>query len=617
MNSFMSFEVGRRAALARALLFLAFLVLAGAFFRAQVLRSDEYRLNSEAARLRPTPLPAPRGDIVDRNGEAIAENLPGYAVRIHAQREDTLRTMLSRLDSLLPDHLIDHDEVIERWRAARFQPALVVASGDFTLVSRLEEHRAALPGLVIQAEPRRHYPGGEALGHLVGYVGEVSRAELDNQVFPGARMGEVVGKLGLEVQYDSILRGAQGVRRVEVTARGRTVGGPGEGSLIRPVAGRVLHTTIDLPLQRFVDSMWRATPFLAERRGALLAMRPDGAILAYYSYPTFDPNIWVGGISRADYAVLRDDPAKPLVNRVIYGKYPPASPFKLAVAAMGLKRGLVTMDSHMPVPCTGGLQFGNRRFRCWKPEGHGSLDLTGAIATSCDVYFYQLGQRIGADELMADGVAFGFADRSGIDLQGEQRPTFPAAVRSYVDRRGNSTWNRGEVLNLSIGQGANSQTLVNMVAFYAALAADGIKRAPYLVQRPAGSTDLDLHLTPEQLQGLRQAMSDVVTRGTAGASGGRDLLMAGKTGTGQVTNAADLAWFLGFAPVDDPQIVVGILVEEGLHGSSVARHVVQTIRRYLLGPGAAAIRAPVDLPITEALELTDSLDLLPPAPNRP
>ncbi len=601
MSAFASWEVGRRALLARIGLALAFLVLAGAFFRAQVLQSDAYSVESERARLRPIALPAPRGRIVDRHGEPIAENLPGYAVRLHATREDSLKAQLERLDSLLPDLEIDHDAVIARWRQARFVPALVVADGDFALVSRLEEHRAALPGLLIQVEPRRAYPGGEALGHLVGYVGEVSRAELDAGRFPGAQMGEVVGKFGLEVEYDSVLRGAQGVRYVEVTARGRTVRDPGQDRALLPASGRELRTTIDLPLQRFVDSMWRNTPFLAARPGALLAMRPDGAILAYYSYPTFDPNIWVGGISRQDYAVLRDDPAKPLVNRVIYGRYPPASPFKLAVAAMGLKRGLVTMSTRMPVPCTGGYQFGTRRFRCWKPEGHGFMDLTGAIATSCDVYFYQLGLRLGADAIMEDGTAFGFAERSGIDLELEQRSIWPASVRSYVDRQGRSTWNRGEVLNLSIGQGANSQTLVNMVAFYAALAGDGVKRAPYLVERRPGVPDRDLQLSPEHLAGLRQAMSDVVTRGTAGASGGRDLMVAGKTGTGQVTGKQDLAWFLAFAPVDAPEIVVGILVEEGLHGSSIAPHAVRTIRRFLLGPDTAAIRAPVDLPITEQL----------------
>jgi len=606
MSAFTSWEMGRRASQARIVIGLAFLLLSATFFRAQILHSDEYRLDAEAARLRATPLPAPRGDIVDRNGELLAENVPGYAIRLHATNEDSLRAMLATLATLIPEHPFDPDDVVAKWRSARFQPALVFSNGDFELVSRLEELRPALPGLVIQSEPRRTYPNGPALGHLVGYVGEVSQEQLDQKIFPGARMGEIVGKFGLEIEYDSILRGTPGVSLVEVTARGRTVRRAGDSRQVRPVPGRTLRTTIDLPLQHFVDSLWRATPFLAERRGALLAMKPDGAVLAYYSYPTFDPNVWVGGISRSEYAALRDDPNRPLINRVIYGKYPPASPFKLAVAAMGLKRGLVTMSTRMPVPCTGGYQFGNRRFRCWRAAGHGSLDLTGAIATSCDVYFYQLGQMIGAENLIADGNEWGFGKKSGIDLQLEQTSTFPESVDWYIKRQG--VYYRGETLNLSIGQGSNAQTLVNMVAFYAALAGDGVKRPPYLVERSTPAPGLDLGLTDEHLAGLRQAMSDVVTRGTAGASGGRDLMVAGKTGTGQVTNAPDLAWFIGFAPVDDPQIVVGILVEEGLHGSTVAQHVVRTIRRYLLGPGDPAIRAPVTLPVTEAMPGDEIVD---------
>lgn len=606
MSAFTSWELSRRAAIARAMLGLAFLILSGAFFRAQVLRSDEYRVGAEAARLRATPLPAPRGHIVDRHGRLIAENVPGYAVRLHATREDSLRAMLGRLAQLVPGHSIDLERVVEKWKAARFQPALVFSDGDFPLVSRLEEHRAAMPGLVIQSEPRRTYPGGVSLGHLVGYVGEVSQQQLDDNLFPGATMGEVVGKFGLEIEYDSVLRGSPGVRYVEISRVGRTIRDAGEGARMRPaVPGQALRTTIDLELQNFVDSMWRATPFLAARPGALLAMRPDGAILAYYSYPTFDPNAWVGGISTAEYSVLYNDPMQPLINRVIYGKYPPASPFKLATAAMALKRGLVTMGTRMPVPCNGGFQYGGRRFRCWKAEGHGSLDLSGAITTSCDVYFYQLGLQLTAESLLADGNAFGFGDKSGIDLQLEQTPTFPDDVEWYVKNR--SGFNRGETLNLSIGQGTNAQTLVNMVSFYAALAGDGVKHPPYFVERSTPASGRSLGLTASDLAGLRQAMSDVVTRGTAGASGGRDLMVAGKTGTGQVTNKDDIAWFIGFAPVNDPQIVVGILVEEGLHGSGVAKHAVQTIRRFLLGPDTAAIRAPINLPITEELAPRDAV----------
>lgn len=616
MSSFASWQVARRADAARWVLLLAFAVLGGGFFRAQVLESEQYRLTSENNRLRTIPLPAPRGEIVDRNGLLIAENVPGFSVRLLASREDSLRAVVARLDTFVPGDSLDADAVVARWRAARHEPALVVGSSDFAVVATLEEHRAALPGLVIQAEPRRHYPQGEAVAHLVGYVGEVSARELESpERFPAARMGDVVGKLGLEVEYDSLLRGRNGIRYVEVTARGHTVREQGADRAVRPVPGTTIRTTIDLPLQQFVDSMWRRD--LPGKRGALLAMRPTGEILAYYSAPAFDPNDWVGGISQARYAELTADSARPLINRVIYGRYPPASPFKLATAAMGLKRGLITASSRMPVPCTGGFQFGNRRFRCWKRDGgHGNLDLTGAVATSCDVYFYQLGLMLGEQAIFDDGTAFGFNARSGIDLDEnlEQRSIFPSSLKSYVNSRGVNWWSRGEILNLSIGQGQNAQTLVNMTTFYAALAGDGVKRAPYLVRPRANAPSFDLGLTADQLQVLRDAMAAVVNVGTAGASGGRDLRMAGKTGTGQVTGQQDIAWFIGFAPVEAPEIIVGILVEEGLHGSWVAPQVARTIRRWILGPDTAAVRAPVDLPVTEELTGGDSL---PPEPVVP
>lgn len=616
MSTFASWAVGRRAAAARVVLAVAFMLLLGAFFRAQVLRSAEYRLVSESSRLRPITLPAPRGEIVDRNGLLIAENAPGYTIRLLASRESELREVLARLDALVPGTEVDVDDVVSRWAAAPFEPARVFDSGDFGLVSLLEEHRADLPGLVIQAEPRRRYPDSSAVAHLVGYAGEINQQELDGGSFPGARMGEIIGKLGLERQYDSVVRGSPGVRFVEVTARGRLVRDPGRGRTVLPVPGQQIRTTIDLPLQRFVDSMWRATPFLAEKRGALLAMRPDGAVLAYYSHPSFDPNAFIGGISGREYAALRDDPHKPMLNRVIYGAYPPASPYKLAVAAMGLKRGLVTMTTRMQRPCTGGMQFGSRYFRCWKPEGHGYQDLRGAIATSCDVYFYQLGLMLDANTMLADGHAFGFGERAGIDLPGEQLPTLYEDTDEYVKRRG--AWNRGETLNLSIGQGANAQTLVNMVAFYAALATDGVKRAPYLVERAGSAETHDLGLSAADLAGLKLAMSDVVTRGTAGASGGAFLNVAGKTGTGQMPGGQDdIAWFIGFAPTEAPEIVVGILVEEGLHGSSAAPYVVQAIRRWIVGPDTAAIRAPVDLPITENLAPIESLPTPEPVVSAP
>jgi penicillin-binding protein 2 len=609
MTSFGPIALNRRSRAARWVLVAAFTVLGGAFFKAQVLQSTEFRSRSESVRTRPIPLPAPRGEIRDHNGLLIAENLPGYTIRLWAQREDSLRAVLARIDSLVLLDSVDVDKVVARWRSAQYQPAQVFTSGEFRIVSILEEHRSTLPGLVIQAEPRRLYPDSTALGHLAGYVGDISERELESKRFAGARMGAVVGKSGLEFEYDAVLRGTPGYRFIEVTAKNQTIGNGVGADLIRPVPGTTLTTTLDLPLQRFIDSMWRNTPYLADRRGAVFAMRPTGEVLAYYSYPTINPNQFIGGISNAEYAAYVNDPRKPLIDRVIQGGYPPASPFKLAVAAMGLKRGLVTMHTRMPVPCTGGYQFGARRFRCWDPRGHGAVDLAGAIRLSCDVYFYQLGLQLGAEHLLADGAAMGFDDLSGIDLEREQSSRWAKSIEDYVKIKRFGTFTPGQVLNLSIGQGANVQSLVNMVSFYGALATDGVKRPPFLVQRRADGPVHDLGLTPVQLQDLRAALAGVVESGTAGASGGRDLRVAGKTGTGQMSGGqADAGWFIGFAPYDAPQIVIGMVVEEGLHGSTVAPYVVRAIRRYLVGPDSAVIAAPIRMPITENLG-----DTLPPA----
>jgi penicillin-binding protein 2 len=254
---------------------------------------------------------------------------------------------------------------------------------------------------------------------------------------------------------------------------------------------------------------------------------------------------------------------------------------------MALRRGLVTFSTHMDQPCTGGLRFGNRVFKCWKKEGHGSLDLTAAIASSCDVYFYQLGLKLGLGNLLADGVEFGFREKAGIDLGHELRSFYPPS-RDYYDKTyGPRGWTNAVVLNLSIGQGENDQTLLNMTRFYAALAGDGVLRPPHLVAAPPEAQPRSLGLTPGQLAGLRDAMIAVVTRGTAAASRGQDLNVAGKTGTAQNAQGADHGWFIGFAPSDNPTIVVGAIMEKALHGSSVAPYVVRVIRRYLARAGSA------------------------------
>jgi penicillin-binding protein 2 len=615
MSPFTSWRVARRAVVIQWIFLAAFAVLGAAFFKAQVMDHDLYRTESARTHLRPIPLEAPRGDILDRNGEPIAENFTGYSVKLLATNEDSLRAVLLRLDALIGNDTIDADAVVRRWTAAKYQPALVYASGRYNLVAALEEHRAALPGLVIQREPRRRYPDSSAVAHMVGYVGEVSSAEIDNNAFPGARPGEIVGKQGLELEYDSLLRGTRGIRFVDVAANGRTISNQPEAGSLSPVAGTLIHTTIDMSLQRFIDSMWRAD--LAERRGAMVAMTPQGEILAYYSHPSFNPNDFIGGIDQETWTALNEDPDQPLYNRVIQAAYPPASPFKLAMAAMALRRGLVDMDTKMRVPCTGSYQYGNRVWRCWNPKGHGFLSLREAIAKSCDVYFYQLGQMLGPDSILADAADLGFGQRSGIDLAGERKGVLLASVKRYVDSRGVSTWGNGETLNLSIGQGHHTETLINMVSFYAALAGDGIKRTPHIIQGRPSQVSTDLKLTPQQLADLRLAMIDVVNSGTATGDlarevGLKDFQVAGKTGSAEVTGQKQMGWFIAFAPAEAPRIVIGIAVEEGIHGALVAKYPVRAIVHYLTGK---AVKADVGT-VTEDLTSTGP-DSTAPKPARP
>jgi penicillin-binding protein 2 len=329
----------------------------------------------------------------------------------------------------------------------------------------------------------------------------------------------------------------------------------------------------------------------------MVAMTPGGQVRALYSSPSYDPNVFVGGISRANWRALNEDEARPLLNRAIQTRYPPASPFKLAIGAMALKRGLIGLDTHMPTPCRGGLRLGNRVFRCWKKEGHGSLDLIGAVAKSCDVYFYQVGLRLGLKAIMDDGVLMGFRDRSGIDLENEKDPIWPASTAYFDKLYGPRHWSPpATTLNFSIGQGEITETLINMMKFYEGLASEGQSSTPYIV-RPSSSKTVDLGLTQAQLDGLRHALIAVVEQGTAAASRRRDLAVAGKTGTAQNSHGKDHGWFIGFAPADKPELIIGAIMEFAEHGSSVAPYVVRVLRRQLLGPdtvGTIKIKALLD-----------------------
>jgi penicillin-binding protein 2 len=575
--SFHPNEVQRRGRSAGILAGVALGVLLMAFFKTQIIEHAQFAFQSDDNRLNEVPLPAPRGMILDRSGQVIAENIPGYSVSMLSPGRDSLRASLRRLSSILPlsDSMVE--VIVRRYRAAPSRPAVILADATFEQVSMLEEERSRFPSLVIQSAPKRHYPDSQAVAAIVGYTGEISETELATEAYQDYRPGQQIGKAGLERQYEAVLHGQDGSRFVEVDARGRVVRQAGARPDRLPEAGPDLRTNIDLDLQRFTASLFDST-----MQGGAVAMDPvTGAVLAFHSAPAFNPNDFIGGISPRKYEALLKDPRKPLYNKALQGVYPPASTFKLATAVIALQAGVVGLGDRMPEPCRGSYQFGTRPFRCWERDGHGSLTLAQAIEKSCDVYFYQLGLRLGLDRLLAGGSKLAFGARTGIDLPEERRPGWPEAT-AYFDRRyGKGGWTNAVTLNLSIGQGENDQTVLNMARFYTALATDGHAVQPHIVDRPVERVKL-FDLTAEQMAGLREALHGVVsTRGTAASAALTAVAVAGKTGTSQNPHGRDHGWFVGFAPKDDPRIVVAVLVEFGEHGYVAARIASKMMERYL------------------------------------
>ncbi|MEO6527906.1 MAG: penicillin-binding protein 2 [Gemmatimonadaceae bacterium] len=580
--SFHPNDIRRRGIAANVIIAVVMLFLGAGFFRTQVLRHATYTLQSETNRLRELPLPAPRGVIYDRNGKVIADNVIGYSVSVLAQKEDTLRAVLQRLTGTINLSAPQIEQAVRRFRRAPTRPTVILPDASFDVISVLEEHRTQFPGLIIQSSPRRFYPDGKVVAPFVGYTGEVSETELAQPQYKEYKAGQQVGKQGLERAYETALRGKEGSQFVEVDARGRVVTSQsGARPDLVPVAAPPLYTNIDLELQKFVAGL-----FADSLQGGAVALDPrTGAVLALYSAPTPDYNRFIGGVPTSYYDSLRNDPRKPLYNKALQGRYPPGSTWKLATTAIGLETGAVKMSDHMPINCTGGMQYGNRYFRCWDKRGHGNLSLSGAIAKSCDVYFYQLGLKLGLARLIAGGVELGMFSKAGIDLPEELKPRFPESTE-YFNRKYGRGWSQSVVLSMAIGQGDNSQTILNMAKFYTALATDGMSARPQLVRGKPERAQI-MRLNAQQLDQLRGALVGVVEGGTASQSAIKGVQLAGKTGTAQSGTLdangkeMDHAWFVGFAPADDAKIVVAVMIEFGGHGTRAAAIASKIIAAYL------------------------------------
>ena len=589
--SFHPNDIVRRGRNASIIVSGVIIVLLSAFFKTQVLDHSQWVMQSEDNRLRQVPIPAPRGVIYDRKGEVIAENTVSYTVSMLVKGEGELKETMDRLSELIPMSRKAKEDAVKRYRRDVARPVAIFPDASFDQVAVLEEHRTDFPALVIAPTPRRVYPEGKAVWAFVGYTGEVSESELTTLADSGYRPGQQIGKQGLEKQYESVLRGKEGSRFVEVDARNRIIREQGARPDLVAVPGADLKTNIDLDLQKFVYELFGDSLI-----GAAVAVDPQtGGVLAIHTAPAIDPNRWIGGISPAYYDSLRVDTVggrAPLYNKALQGSYPPGSTWKLATSVIGLEDNVVKWDEHMPQACGGSYYFGNRTWKCWAPAGHGSLDLAGAIAKSCDVYFYQLGLKLTLARLTAGGVKLGFGIRTGIDLPSERRPDIvPVEYESYLNAKyGKSGWTaQSVVLNMSIGQGENSQTVLSMARFYAALATDGSEPQLRVAQGKVERKKV-IDLPPDQMERLRDAMVDVLSAGgTAAASAIQGVTIAGKTGTaqsGRFVNGVELnhGWFAGIAPAgkgQQPKIVVIVMLEYGGHGSRAAHIASAIIGHYL------------------------------------
>lgn len=571
----------RRSLSAILFLVMALGLLGAAFFRTQIVRNDEFALRADDNRFDIVPIPAPRGAIYDRNGKLVAETVTGYSLLAEPGPADSVRARLQSVSQLLGLDSAAIEGVVEAARTSRGRAVTVIPHLSFEQVSRLEERRGRIHGLRLNAAPVRRYPAGSAVAHVVGYVLEINDRELQSKEFEGYRAGQHVGKTGLERQYEKALAGQMGAQYVEVDSRGRVLGRFAPQIHDPPEAGEDIRLTLDLDLQRYVHQVWPEG-----MRGAAVAMVPStGEILALYSAPTYDPNLFVGGVRGEDWSRLNSDPARPLLNRAIAGIYPPASTWKLATAIVGLERGVITPEYVMPVACVGGMAYAGRYSRCLKREGHGPQNLIQAIANSCNVYFYQLGIRLGLDNLAQAGTRLGFSRPTGVDMPGERAGTFPTDRAWYVNRFG---WRPppSEVMNVSIGQGPNAQTPLRMAQFFSAMAGNGTARAPHLLASRQAALETDLGVSKQTLTSVWQGLAAVVESGTAQSVQLANWKLYGKTGTSQ--NSADRkrdhAWFTGFAGPRgrDPEIVVAVIVEFGESGSRAAAPIAAQMADFYL-----------------------------------
>jgi penicillin-binding protein 2 len=471
------------------------------------------------------------------------------------------------------------------------------------MLAVVEAHLYELPGVVVSVNPIRHYIEGSRASHLIGYLSEINPSELGLDNYEGYDPGDYIGKYGVEKTMESKLRGERGGRQVEVNVRGQVV------RVLKTVTGRAGHNVyLTVPY----DLQAKAEALLGNNAGAIVAMDPNnGELLALVSSPAFDPNVFVQGMSREQWQALSSNPSKPLENKVLQSEYPPASVYKIVVSLAGIEEGIITNSTS--IFCPGFYQFGNRAYRCWRKQGHGNVGFIEALAQSCDVFYYQMGQQLGVDRLAWYARACGLGGLTGIEVDHESAGLIPTA--EWKLRRFGEPWHRGETLSIAIGQGFNLVTPLQLAVLTAAVANGGIRYVPQMVKSIQTAEGETIYASTPKVAGrlpvsnatlakVRDGLSAVVEgrSGTARIAHIDGLPISGKTGTAQVfsrgasatgtnkntpKNLKDHAWFVAYAPSQAPRIAVAVIVEHGEHGSSAAAPLArELIKTYLQEPAS-------------------------------
>ena len=623
------------------LIILFFAVIVTRLWFLQVQQGDYYNELADSNRVRYQEIAAPRGNIYDRRGREIVTNRPSFNViwtRENNKIDDDWLKSLSRILGQEPSILLE--KIRKMVGVPGHIPVRLAEDIGWDMVARVENNRMHLPEVKIEVVPLRVYHHGNMASHLIGYLGEISKTELDQADKELYRGGDLIGKMGLERLREKELRGEKGREYMEVNALGfeqRNLKG------IEPMPGRDLHLTLDIDLQKIAEEEMAKD----NRAGGVVAIEANtGRLLVLASAPMLNLEDFVGGISQKAWQAMLDNPLHPLVNKVVQGQYPPGSTYKAVTAFAGLAEGLVNQDTS--VFCPGFYRFGNRVYRCWKKGGHGTVSFKRAVAESCDVYFYQLGLRLGVDRLARYARMFGLGELTGVEMEHEKPGLIPTTTWKKSKR--GQPWQEGETLSIAIGQGYDLATPLQIAVMTSVIANGGTLYKPSVVDKALGPDgQVAQAFTPEVLKRIngqgrnfklvREGMVEAVNsrRGTGREAqiDAHGIIVGGKTGTAQVVRLAqykhlkekdipyeyrDHAWFTCFAPASNPEIVVTVLVEHGLHGGSASAPIAAKIlNRYFedkFGEQAKAdksvateARKPAKVVLSEEmLEETDAAD---------